>query len=333
MQRKGKIVLGAVILLIAFALGCKTIHNSYSHLHEVKNDSELNLEPITKTGLYFDLKQHTFFTGAKFHSFNISEDEATIVFSAKIDNEYFHLYNQDPYHKTFSQITAGNFNNIFPHLSSDKKKVAFVSDRDGYTNIYIVDLDKTFIVAQVTDDKSEKLLPIFSPDNSKILYTSKENGKYILVIIDLNTKIRTFLGEGIGFGWTQNNKALFIKPHSGKINTLWTIDVDKLSVSQVMYDPKKYIAFPTINAKGNMVTYSKISTNKDGNILNIIFPSVASEIWLATIDDSKRAEYQIINDEYTNFNPQIGGGRIYFVSDRRDGENIWSMKASLESSP
>lgn len=319
-----------LIIITTLIFGCKTKNDFNSNIS--RSNSELNLEPIIKTGLYSDLKQHTFFTTIKFNSFDISEDETTLVFSAKIESEYFHLYHQNPYHKSFSQITAGNSNNTFPHLSPDKKKVTFVSDRDGSTNIYVVDMDKTFLVGRVTDDKSEKLLPIFSPDSSKILYTSIENGKYTLIIIDLGTKIKTFLGEGIGFSWSQNNKILFIKPYSNTANTLWTIDVEKFNVSQVVYDTKKYMTFPDNNLKGNMITYSKTTqkVNLD-NILNNVFPSTP-EIWLNIIDDNKRAEYQIINDEHTNFNPQISGNRIYFISDRNGTENIWSVKTSVELS-
>lgn len=314
-------------ILIILIFGCKAGGNLNKNIS--KYDSEILLEPLIKRGLYLDLKQHTSFTGVKFHSFDISEDESMLIFSAQVEGEYYHIYAQNPYHKSFFQITSGNSNNTFPHLSSDKKKVTFLSDRNGTPNVYIIDLDKTFMVAQVTDDKSEKFLPILSPDNSKILYTSKENDKYILVIIDLGTKVKTFLGEGVGFSWTQNNKILFIKPYLSKANTLWTIDVENLNVSQVIYDTKKYILFPTSNLKGNMVSYSKISqpTNLE-KILSGIFPPI-SEIWLNIIEDNKRSEYLIINDEYVNFNPHITGNRIYFISDRNGAENIWSIKADI----
>lgn len=324
---KKVLAIGIIILIV----GCKSTDNIVKNSAYRQQDNLSSLEPITKTGLYFDLKQHTFFSNAKFNFFTISDDESMLVYSAKIDSEYYHLYLQNPYNKSFNQITSGNSNNTFPHLSSDKKKITFVSDRDGYTNIYVADLDKTFVLAQITDDKSEKLLPIFSPDNTKILYTSRESGKYTLIIIDLDTKIKTYLGEGVGFSWLQNNKILFMKPQSNKTNALWTIDVNKLNISQIIYDNKKFIVFPTTTPKGDIVTYSKASQpiNFDNILTNILPPT--SDVWLTIIENNKRVEYQIINDEYNNFNPTFAGNRIYFISDRNEAQNIWSLKASIET--
>ncbi len=318
-----------VYLFFLLVVGCQT-KITYQKETFSENVKQHDLEPIIDTGLYYDLKQHSFFSSAKFNSFYISEDESVVVFSVNLDGEYFHIYQKNPYKKTFTQVTTGKSNNIFPALSSDKEKITFISDRDGWPNVYIVDMDKTFLVAQVTNDTSEKFLPRFSPDNTKILYTAKENGKFALIIVDLTTKIKTFLGEGIGFSWSRDNKIMFMKPNESKANAIWAIDAEKLKVSQIVYDTEKFIVFPSSNFNGDIVTYSKTKQQiKFNHILRAIFPNV-TELWVSVINDVKRSEYQIINDGYTNFNPILSGERLYFISDRNGGENLWSIKIAID---
>jgi Tol biopolymer transport system component len=254
-----------------------------------------------------------------------------MVFSAKVESDYFHIYIKNPYSKTFTQITTGSSNNTFPSLSADKKKIIFVSDRNGSPNIYVLDLDKTFLVAQITDDKSPKYLPRFSPDGKSILYTVKDNGKFTLVVVDLATKIKTFLGEGIGFSWTQDYGIIFTKPQNNKSNAIWSILVEKLNISQIIYDTEKTIVFPSANLKGNTISYSK--TKSQINIQNILDSNITdiSELYISDIADTKKTEYQILNDGYTNFNPIVAGERIYFISDRSGTWNIWSLKVALEN--
>ncbi|MFN7181372.1 MAG: DPP IV N-terminal domain-containing protein [Planctomycetota bacterium] len=326
MKTMRKMIISVIILLI---FGCQSTKKNYNPVVE-KNDAHPLLEPITTSGLYHDLREHTNFSYAKFNSFVISEDETLIVFSAKIDSEYFHLYQKHPYGKSFTQITTGKSNNLWPSISYDKKKVAFISDRDGSPNVYIVELDKTFLIAQITDDRTEKFLPKFSPDGTQILYTVKENEKFTMIVIDLNTKIKTFLGEGIGFSWAQNNRILFMKPKETQTNAIWTIEPAKLNVSQVVSDHQKFIVFPSSNSAGEIFCYSKTRQPlKFETFFKGTFPSV-SELWISIINERKRAEYQIMNDGYTNFNPIISGERLYFISDRNNGENLWSVKIALD---
>jgi hypothetical protein len=317
----------SIVLILLF--GCQTPKKTIEEVN--KWGEEQNLQPITFSGIYYDLQQHTSFPQATFNSFTVSYDETIIVFSAKIDTPYFQLYIKKPKSKIFTQLVHSNSNDTHPSLSPDLKKVVFISDKDGFSNIYIVEIDKPFLIEQLTDDKDEKFLPCFSPDGNIILYTVKENNRFSLVTLDMTTKTKTYLGEGIGFGWIAPNKIIFMKSNLQSLDQVWTLDVDTLSISQIIFDFGKKILYPYADPTGTKFSYSTIKGEFDIVAMlkqTLKFPS---QLKLTVLVNGNKADYQIINDGYIYFNPIVTKERIYFISDRKGSENLWSLKVAFET--
>jgi Tol biopolymer transport system component len=70
-----------------------------------------------------------------------------------------------------------------PDWSPDGSKLAFISDRTGDVEVFVMDADGSN-VDQLTDSAGEDWHPDWSPDGSQILFTSKRNGTWDVFVMD-----------------------------------------------------------------------------------------------------------------------------------------------------
>lgn len=70
-----------------------------------------------------------------------------------------------------------------PAWSPDGERIAFVSDRSGSVNIWVMDIDGGN-ARQVSDHPTEDWMPSWSPDGSTIAFTSKRTGTWELHLVD-----------------------------------------------------------------------------------------------------------------------------------------------------
>ena len=66
--------------------------------------------------------------------------EGNLVFLSIEENGYAHLFVQSnpPQELPLTRITTGEWNDIAPALSPDRKQLAFASDRNGYWDLYVM---------------------------------------------------------------------------------------------------------------------------------------------------------------------------------------------------
>ncbi|MDI6780701.1 MAG: carboxypeptidase regulatory-like domain-containing protein [bacterium] len=80
-----------------------------------------------------------------------------------------------------SQCPANDFD---PCLSADGKKIAFTSDRNGNTDIYIIDVEGTKSIKRLTTDPKHDYEPTISSDGKKIAFTTDWDGDDEIYIIN-----------------------------------------------------------------------------------------------------------------------------------------------------
>ena len=84
----------------------------------------------------------------------------------------------------FTQLTTGEgtYNDAYPSWSPDGKQIAFMSDRTGKNQIYVMNADGT-VQTRITNDSFANHDPAWSPDGVYIAYVSDHSGISELCII------------------------------------------------------------------------------------------------------------------------------------------------------
>jgi len=91
-----------------------------------------------------------------------------------------------------------------PAWSPDGGRIAFMSDRDGDWNIYVINVDGSGLV-QITDEPGEDGLPAWSPDGDFLAYVSTRGGSWHLRTLrpdGSDDREVVDLGGPLGGDWT-----------------------------------------------------------------------------------------------------------------------------------
>ena len=121
------------------------------------------------------IDKETFFQMESIANPVIAPDGSQIVFTrgfvdTKKDQNASSLWIVDARGERLRQLTEGTFRDSAAAFSPDGKKIAFLSNRSGSTQIHVMWLD-TREMAQLTRLDSEPSAPLWSPDGSKIAFT------------------------------------------------------------------------------------------------------------------------------------------------------------------
>lgn len=92
-------------------------------------------------------------------------DPRDVAILALQENGYSHLFAYIPHEMPLLRLTAGAWNDTSPALSPDGKRLAFASNRSGYWDIYLLDLQRGETI-QLTDTPAYDSAPSWSPDGA-----------------------------------------------------------------------------------------------------------------------------------------------------------------------
>ena len=91
------------------------------------------------------------------------------------EGDHTHLFLYKPGYRSLTRISAGPWDDITPAISPDGNRLAFASNRNGYWDLYIMDL-QSGAVAQLTDTPEYDASPTWSPDGLWMAYESYVGG-------------------------------------------------------------------------------------------------------------------------------------------------------------
>jgi TolB protein len=113
--------------------------------------------------------------------------DGNIAFLSIEENGYAHLFAYQPKDLPFTRITTGNWNDIYPALSPDHTQIAFSSNRNGYYDLYVMNL-QTGAVTQVTDTPEYNSAPSWSPDSQWLVFETYTNENLEIAIASVNDR-------------------------------------------------------------------------------------------------------------------------------------------------
>jgi len=101
----------------------------------------------------------------------LQPDARGIFFLSLPDGGYKHIFAYSPGTLPLTRLTADGWDDITPALSPDGKWLAYASRRNGYWDLYLLDLFSGAILRQ-TDTLAYDASPSWSPDGSWLAYES-----------------------------------------------------------------------------------------------------------------------------------------------------------------
>jgi len=244
---------------------------------------------------------------------------------------------------TETKKTIG-FYNTSPVISPLGNKMAFISDRDIYLDVYVRDLrdkdDIDKIVSSGTTFEFEELNVLYptltwSPDNEHIALASKKGGNDVITIINAETKeykSLPFNFGGIGsVSWSPDGKKIAFAGHNAAQSDIYVYNFDTEKVSKVTDDiftdsqpswgPKSETIYFSSD-RGEYLTPFMLPENF--NIFEHNYKQL--DLYQTNLNSNKitrLTDWEFSDEKSVVVSPK--GDEILFVSDKNGIINIYKM--------
>ncbi len=212
-----------------------------------------------------------------------------------------------------AKLTHDAYDNLNPVLSPDGKQVAFVSDRSGNYEIWLMNVDGSGL-QNLTNDAAVDRYPAWSPDGSKIVFASTRSGNWDIWVMNADGS---------------RPQQLTIHRMADMIPT-WSRDGSKIAF--VSYRDLEYSVY-VMDADGQH--QRKLTTGGNGDWGPVFSPdgkqiafvssrSGHGDIYL--IDTETGTQYKRLTDDPARdmlpaWSPD--GKKIAFVSERGGDRDLW----------
>ena len=135
---------------------------------------------VTSTPEIIDIIEATATATEDFVPLIPKNSQELAIFSFEEDG-YAHLFGYIPGKLPLTRITSGDWDDISPAPSPNGKKIAFISNRNGYWDIYQLELSSGEIT-QLTNTPQYEGSPTFSPDGSFIAFESYTEDDFDILV-------------------------------------------------------------------------------------------------------------------------------------------------------
>jgi len=190
------------------------------------------------------------------------------------ENGYAHLFATIPAQLTLTRLTSGQWSDIDPAMSPDGKRIAFASNRDGYWNLYTLDIQSGNVV-QLTNDHNYNAAPTWSPDLAWIAYETYQNGNLQIALLSLMNPgqepiiLTNDSSTSHSPAWAPNGRQIaFVSNRTGD-DDVWLADLNKTGpdrYTDVTQTPQAAESHPVWNSDGTQLAWaSSSSQNVDAN--------------------------------------------------------------------
>jgi TolB protein len=183
-------------------------------------------------------------------------------FLSLADAGYSHLFAYSPRTLPPTRLTAGAWDDITPALSPDGHWLAFSSHRNGYWDLYLLDLIGGGTL-RVTDTPEYDAAPSWSPDGAFVAYESyvKDNLEIMVrSVIDpsqASIQLTHNAATDTSPAWSPLGRQIaFVSNRSG-VPEIWIADLDHAgSFTNISNNPQMIAAHPAWSPDGNNLAWA-----------------------------------------------------------------------------
>lgn len=180
-------------------------------------------------------------------------DSPGLIVLSMSDGPYTHLFAFHPQSLPLTRLTDHPWDDIDPAISPDGTRIAYSSRRNGYWDIYILDL-RTAELIRITDTPEYEGSPCWSPDGQWLAYETYAMGNldiWIQSIEDLSQPpiiLTDSPSADFSPAWSPLGREIaFVSNRSG-IDEIWTAQLDRIegrfaNVSQGIGSPAEFPAW------------------------------------------------------------------------------------------
>jgi Tol biopolymer transport system component len=198
-------------------------------------------------------------------------------------------------------------------------QIAFVSPRDGNSEIYVMDTDGKN-QRNLTNNSAIDIIPSWSPDGQKIAFTSDQDSveDFEIYVMDADGKNPRNLTNNL-FGdmapsWSPDGQKIsFITNRDGNVE-VYVMDADGKNLHNLTNNPADEIASrPSWSPDGQKIAFA---SERDGNIGDIY-----------VMDADGKNQHNLTNNPAFDWDPAWSpdGQKIAFASERSGNGDIYVM--------
>lgn len=166
-----------------------------------------------------------------------------------------------------TRLTAGSWEDIHPAISPQSDKLAFTSNRNGFWNIYLLDLARGDVI-QITNTPDYAASPSWSPDGLWMAYETYigESLDIYLKPVDGNQEpiqLTNDAGADFAPAWAPNGRQIaFVSSRDGR-NRVWLANLDDGSdnrFQRLSGVEEIFAAHPIWSPEGRYLVWSAVTT-------------------------------------------------------------------------
>jgi Tol biopolymer transport system component len=222
------------------------------------------------------------------------------------------------------QLTFDHADDYDPDWSPDGIQLAFVSDRTGSPNIYILNVEQALQdprqaeILQLTDNAFENQKPAWSPDGTRLVFESNRDGNWEIYIVEVDSGEQTRV--------TDNSK--------GDNNPAWSPDGKLIGFSSFRDGNWEVYTMQVDGSDPRRLTYNENNDyepvwSPDGS--QIAFEShIDQGVEICVMDVDGENKHQLTYNGAVTYDPvwSPDGGRIlYSIHNRGDNPGLYWMNS------